>query len=86
MPSLDERVAAANLFVRRKGIKGDVVVDNTHGQVLDQNQAWPERLHVVLNGRIAYHGRGRPFHHDIDEVDSWLAARCGAEKSEISSL
>lgn len=78
--SLDERLAAAKLFVRRKGIQGDVVVDSMRGQVLDQYQAWPERLYIVLDGRIAYQGGVGPFHYEIDEVDSWLTARYGAEK------
>jgi len=76
--NLDERLAAAKLFVLRKGIKGDIVCDSMQGQVLDRYQAWPERLYVVLNRRIAYKGGVGPFHYNIDEVEAWLSSRYGA--------
>ena len=76
--NLCARLSAAQLFVQRKGIKGGIVCDSMQGQVLDRYQAWPERLYIIVDGRVAYKGGIGPFHYKIDEVAAWLDARVGA--------
>ena len=34
--------------------------------------ALPERLYILLNGKIAYMGGQGPFGYKIDEVEDWL--------------
>ena len=74
---LDERLNAARLFVERKRIRSDVVVDTMRGEVLDAYQAWPERLYIILDGVVVYKGGVGPFHFDLDEVAQWLKFRTG---------
>ena len=37
--------------------------------------ALPERIYVVLDGRIAYQGGLGPFDYKIEEVEKYLAKR-----------
>ena len=37
--------------------------------------ALPERIYVVLDGRIAYQGGLGPFDYKIEEVEKFLAKR-----------
>ena len=46
--------------------------------------ALPERIYVVLDGRIAYQGGLGPFDYKIEEVEEYLSKRKYAQ--ERSSL
>ena len=70
--NMTERLETARLFVDRKGIAADVVVDTMKSEVLDHYQAWPERLYIIVDSIVVYKGGVGPFHYDLTEVEQWL--------------
>ena len=49
----------------------DPIDDNTRFAF----EAWPERLYILENGKIAYRGGEGPFDYNTEEVAEWLAAK-----------
>jgi hypothetical protein len=51
----------------------------------DAYAAWPERIYIIEQGRIAYRGGMGPFNYHPEEARAWLAARYGEVKHEAST-
>jgi len=49
----------------------DPIDDNTRFAF----EAWPERLYILENGKVAYRGGEGPFDYNTEEVAEWLAAK-----------
>lgn len=75
--SIEDRVAAAQRFVRDFNFPGEVVCDSFHDDVNDRFGAWPERLYIIEQGVVVYQGGIGPFEYKLAEVKDWLIARHG---------
>lgn len=75
--SLEDRLAAARRLVADTGLKGQVAVDGMGNQVADRYFAWPERLYIILDGRVVYKSDMGPNGYRIEEVVQWLRDRYG---------
>lgn len=69
------RVQVAKQFLSRNPEMTEMVVD-----LIDNNTglafaAWPERLYIIHNQKIAYVGGLGPFNYKLEEVERWLEAR-----------
>lgn len=72
---MEERIEAAeNLKRKFKPLKIDspLLVDFMDDKANKAYGALPERLYILLNGKIAYMGGVGPFDYKIDEVEAWL--------------
>ncbi len=70
---LDDRVAAAgNLY--KMDIPCPFLVDNMDDEASWVFDAVPERLYVVLNGRVAFQGGKGPAFFDLGIIRKWLEA------------
>lgn len=49
----------------------DPIDDNTRFAF----EAWPERLFIIADGKVAYRGGEGPFDYKTEEVAEWLAAK-----------
>src|ERR1700751_342792 len=78
--TLEQRLAIANDFIKRFNYPLPFGVDDMRNAANDAYAAWPERLYIVENGKIAYRGGMGPFHYTPAEVRAWLAARYGEVK------
>ncbi len=69
--SLEDRIEAA------QGLAAEVkfcpiLVDYMDDKANKAYGAYPERLYIVLNGKIVYIGGMGPMDYKIDEVEQWL--------------
>jgi hypothetical protein len=80
--NLAQRVAIANDFIGRYKYPLAFGIDDINNAAEGAYSAWPERLYIVENGRIAYRGGMGPFHYDPAEVRAWLAGRFGEVKHD----
>jgi hypothetical protein len=80
--NLAQRVAIANDFIERYKYPISFGIDDINNAAEGAYSAWPERLYIVENGRIAYRGGMGPFHYDPAEVRAWLAGRFGEVKHD----
>jgi len=69
--TLDERISAANLL-QKKGLKSCLVADTMNNESCKAYAAMPERLYVVLNGKVMLQGGKGPHNYSVDEVREWL--------------
>ena len=53
----------------------DILVDLMDNKAGTAYAAMPERLYVVLDGKIVYEGLQGPFDYRLDEVKLYLEAR-----------
>jgi len=76
--SLQDRINAA-LKLKEKAasfLEGcPIMVDPMDDRANKAFAALPERIYVVLDGRIAYQGGLGPFDYKIEEVEKYLAKR-----------
>jgi len=73
---LADRLSAAQTLREEAGdnLKGcPILVDQMDDQACRAYAALPERLYVMLDGRIVYQGGMGPFYYNIDEVEELLA-------------
>jgi hypothetical protein len=75
--TLEQRLEIANDFIKRFNYPLPFGVDDMKNAANDAYAAWPERLYIVENGKIAYRGGMGPFNYTPAEVRAWLAARYG---------
>ena len=83
--TLEQRVAIANDFVKRFNYPTQFGIDDMSNAANDAYAAWPERIYIIEQGRIAYRGGMGPFNYHPEEARSWLAARYGEVKHEAST-
>jgi type I thyroxine 5'-deiodinase len=70
--TLDERLVAARTAVARLGLTMPVFVDGMEDAASEAFAAWPERIFVVHEGRIAFAGGPGPWEFDPDAAASAL--------------
>lgn len=79
--TIEDRITAANRFVKETGwYAGEVVIDTMANEILDRYDAHPERVVIILKGRVVHDGGNGPVlmvHYDIDDVLKWLK-KCDA--------
>lgn len=77
--SIEDRITAANRFVKETGwYAGEVVIDTMANEILDRYDAHPERVVIIQKGRVVHDGGNGPIlmvHYDIDDVLKWLKDR-----------
>jgi len=78
--NLSDRLAIANDFIKRFQFPLPFGVDDMNNAANDAYAAWPERLYIIENGKIAYRGGMGPFNYSPSEVRTWLATRYGEVK------
>jgi type I thyroxine 5'-deiodinase len=67
-----QRLEIANMFVKDHAFPIPMLVDPIEGAANDRYDAAPERLFVVRDGVIVYHGGPGPFYYRLAEVAQWL--------------
>lgn len=75
-----ERCDIAKRFIADTGFRCPMVVDTITGEANDAYRADPERLFIVVDGAIVYHGGPGPFGYRLAEVEDWLEAHVGNGK------
>ena len=75
--NFEERVAACQILLDYKRAEDnyDILVDLMDNKAATAYAAMPERLYVVLDGKIAYEGRLGPFDYRLEEVEQYLEKR-----------
>lgn len=70
--SLEERLKVASDFINKSGYRIPLVVDGIDDEANKLYSAWPERLYIIRDGKIAYKGGMGPFGFNSTEVLDWL--------------
>ena len=75
--NFEERVEAAEILLDYKKAEDnyDILVDLMDNKAGTAFAAMPERLYVVLDGKIVYEGDLGPFGYKLDEVEDYLETR-----------
>jgi len=75
--NFEERVEAAEILLDYKKAEDnyDILVDLMDNKAGTAYAAMPERLYVVLDGKIVYEGLQGPFDYRMDEVEQYLETR-----------
>ena len=71
----EERIKAAQSLEQKfksMNISCPLLVDFMEDKANKAYGALPERIYVLMNGKIAYMGGQGPFGYKINEVDDWL--------------
>ena len=81
--TLKDRCEAAKMIESHIcSVPAPVCVDSPENEALTSFGAWPERLYVLREGKIAYEGGTGPHNYNIEEVRKWLE-EYKAGKSEM---
>jgi len=71
--NLPERLDAARELLNLDELpSGPFLVDNMKDEASRAYGAQPERLYIILDGRIVYQGGVGPWLYDTEEVNLWL--------------
>ena len=70
--SLNERVNAA-LMLQKRGLQSHLVTDAMNNESSKAYAAMPERLYVILNGKVVLQGGNGPHNYHVAEVKDWLS-------------
>lgn len=75
--SLEDRIAAAQKLADMAGhhLGPNIMVDPMDDRTNHAYSALPERLYVVLDGKVVFEGGMGPFHYRIDLVEEFLSKR-----------
>lgn len=75
---MDDRLNAANRFVKEVPFPGEVLCDSMANEVLKRYNAHPERICIVQNGILVHvGGKGPLVYYDIEGVIVWLDSNFG---------
>jgi len=68
----EDRVALARMMVQDLGLHNPLVVDPVGtNEACVAYGAWPERLYVVLDGRVVFVGGNGPFKYSVPDLCQW---------------
>ena len=72
--SLQERILAASILLEDEdlNIPGALLIDNMENEAKDVYGAFPERLYIVLDGKILFVGDEGPMGYSVEAVKNWL--------------
>ena len=73
--TLQDRIAAATQLKYEHDFPGELVVDSMENEAMNRYKAHPERVFIVQDGFIVYHGGPGPFEYKLGEVEDWLRKR-----------
>jgi len=75
--NFEERVEASKILLDRKSPEDNykLVVDLMDNKASTAYAAMPERLYVILDGKIVYEGLQGPFDYRLNEVEEYLEKR-----------
>lgn len=73
--AIADRLAVAKAWIEKVGAKAPYYCDTMADTMRLSYEAWPERLYVIDQGKIALKGGPGPFQYDIGEVEAWLKSR-----------
>ncbi|KAI8508982.1 Thyroxine 5-deiodinase [Branchiostoma belcheri] len=69
--TLQERLAAAEMLADAN-LSGPLLVDTMDDVANRKYGAWPERLYILLDGRVTYKGEPGPHGYHVHQVRDWL--------------
>lgn len=52
--------------------KFPILVDNIHNTLLYNYGASPERIYIVLDGKVVYKGDVGPMGYNLAEMEAWM--------------
>jgi len=70
--NLEERLKAANELQQLETLPGPLLVDNMDNEASKSYGSFPDRLYIVLNGKIVYQGGVGPLGYNTADIESWL--------------
>jgi hypothetical protein len=70
--NIEERQACCQKLIDLYQPKMTVVMDDMDNAVDKALCALPERLYIVLDGKVVYKGKRGPFDYHPSEVEDWL--------------
>jgi len=75
--NFEERLEASKILLDHKSAEDDyrLMVDLMDNKAGSAYAAMPERLYIVLDGKIVYEGLQGPFDYRLDEVEEYLEKR-----------
>jgi len=75
--NFEERVEASKILLDHKSAEDNykLVVDLMDNKASTAYAAMPERLYVILDGKIVYEGLQGPFDYRLNEVEEYLEKR-----------
>jgi len=74
--SLAQRLKAAGELLNLETLPGPLLVDNMENEASLAYGSFPDRLYIVLDGRVVYQGGVGPHGYIPAHVDSWLQQFC----------
>ena len=81
--SMEDRLQAAQMLTSLVDSLTPTLVDTLEDEALVSYAAFPDRLYIALDGRVAYEGKIGPWGYDVQEIRNWLNAWKG--QSNVSS-
>ena len=72
--SLQERILAASILLEDEdlNIQGTLLIDNMENEAMSVYGALPERLYIVLDGKVLFVGDEGPVGYSVEAVKNWL--------------
>jgi len=67
-----ERIDAVKLVAKTSAPGYPIFVDLMDNNANELFAAWPERIYVILDGKVAFKGGPGPFGYDIDALEAWI--------------
>lgn len=69
--TLDERLTSAAVL-KSEGLLGNLVVESLENVSSDVYAAQPERLYIILDGKVVFKGGFGPMDYSPKKVEQWL--------------
>jgi len=70
--SLEDRLSAANELLTLETLPGPLLVDNMDNEASRAFGSFPDRLYILLEGKVVYMGGVGPHGYNTFEVEEWL--------------
>jgi len=71
--TLEQRLKLAQVSAEKFGMSTvPILVDTMDNNANIAFDAWPERLYVLRDNKVAFKGGPGPFGYDIDTLEEWL--------------
>ena len=81
--SLEDRISTANILTELDCCPL-VIIDAMSDETNKAYGAVPERLYIILDGKIVYQGGVGPFFYNLNEVEDYLKEHTSEQKIEIA--
>jgi len=70
--NMEERIEAAGGLLSLETLPGPLLVDNMNNDACISYGSFPDRLYIILEGRVVYQGGVGPHGYIPREVELWL--------------